>query len=83
MWFKKRRFCGDDIVRVDIINRYNYVLEISYDGSHYFGSQYQPNKITVESDLKKHLIFFFKDIENLGIPHQIKKDVREFFNCPK
>ena len=41
------------------------MLEISYDGSQYNGSQYQPNKRTVESDLKKHLIYFFKDIENL------------------
>ena len=65
MWIKKRRCCWNVNVRVSLISQYNYVLEISYDGSQYYGSQYQPNKRTVESDLKKHLIYFFKDIENL------------------
>ena len=40
---------------------YNYCLVISYDGSFFYGSQFQSNFKTVESELKNLISILFKD----------------------
>ncbi len=87
MWSQEGWCCWNVLVRADLIERFNYVLEISYDGSKFSGSQLQPNKITVESVLKKYLLYFFKDLEKLifagrtdtGV-HAVSQTVN-FYSC--
>ena len=53
----------------------NYKVAFSYDGSHYYGSQRQPNFFTVETHLLKLLKPFFKDISSLILSSRTDKGV--------